>query len=75
MLNKVGNLNCGKKCAREVQYETKRKLAQVCSMSSCEQNWSSYSFVHSKVRNWLTLNWAKDLVYIYTNNKFLVRTT
>jgi hypothetical protein len=26
-----------------------RILAQVCSTSSCEQNWNSYSFVYSKV--------------------------
>ncbi len=50
-------------------------LAQVCSTSSCEQNWSSYSFVHNKVRNWLTMNRAEDLVYIYTNSKTLVRMT
>jgi hypothetical protein len=25
-------------------------MAQVCSTSLCEQNWSSYSFVHSKVQ-------------------------
>jgi hypothetical protein len=33
-----------------------RILAQVCSASSCEQNWSSYSFIHSKIQNQLTLN-------------------
>jgi hypothetical protein len=48
-----------------------RILAQVCFTSSCEQNWNSYSFVHNKMQNWLTLNHAKDLVYIYTNNKLL----
>jgi hypothetical protein len=26
-------------------------LVQVCSTSSCKQNWSSYSFVHYKVWN------------------------
>ncbi len=46
-------------------------LVQMCSTSSCEHNWSSYSFVHSKVRNRLSSNWAKDLVYIYTNSKLL----
>ncbi len=29
-------------------------LAQVCSTSSCERNWNSYSFVHSKMQNCLT---------------------
>jgi hypothetical protein len=46
-------------------------LAQVCSASSCKCNWSSYSFVHNKVWNQLTSSRAKDLMYIYTNNKLL----
>jgi hypothetical protein len=46
-------------------------LAQVCSTSSCEQNWSSYSFVHNKVQNHLMSGQAIDLVYIYTNSKLL----
>lgn len=29
----------------------RRVLAQVVSSSSCERNWSSYSFVHNKSRN------------------------
>ena len=43
----------------------------MCSISSCERNWSIYSFVHNKVRNRLQPSCAKDLVYIYTNNKLL----
>jgi hypothetical protein len=46
-------------------------LAQMCSTSLCEWNWNSYSFVHSKMQNWLISNQAKDMVYIYTNNKLL----
>jgi len=46
-------------------------LAQVCSTSPCERNWSSYSFIHNKVPNRLTLNRMEDLVYIYINNKLL----
>ncbi len=46
-------------------------LVQECSTSSCEHNWNSYSFVHSKVWNQLTSNWAEDLVYICINNKLL----
>ena len=30
-----------------------------------------YSFVHNKVRNWLGVKKAEDLVYIYTNSKLL----
>jgi hypothetical protein len=49
----------------------RRILAQVVSSSSCEQNWSSYSFVHSKVRNRLLSSHAEDLVYVYTNSRVL----
>ncbi len=47
-------------------------LAQMCFASLCEWNWSSYSFVHNNVRNWLTSHWVEDLVYIYINNKSLI---
>ncbi len=46
-------------------------LEQVCFVSSCKQNWNSYLFVHSKMRNRWTSNWVEDLVYIYTNIKLL----
>jgi hypothetical protein len=46
----------------------RRILTQVVSSSSCERNWSSYSFVHSKARNRLLPSRAEDLVYVYTNS-------
>jgi hypothetical protein len=49
----------------------RRILAQVVSSSSCERNWSSYSFVHSKARNRLLPSHAEDLVYVYTNLRVL----
>jgi hypothetical protein len=49
----------------------RRILAQVVSSSSCERNWSSYSFVYSKARNRLLPSRAKDLVYVYTNSRVL----
>ena len=48
-----------------------RILVQVVSSSSCEQNWSSYSFVHSKVRNRLLSSCVEDSVYVYTNLRVL----
>jgi hypothetical protein len=48
-----------------------RILAQVVSSSSCKQNWSSYSFLHSKARNRLLSSCAEDLVYVYTNSRVL----
>jgi hypothetical protein len=49
----------------------RRILAQVLSSSSCERNWSSYSFVHSKAWNRLLSSRAEDLVYVYTNSRVL----
>ena len=34
-------------------------------------NWSTYSFVHNKVRNRLQPSRVEDLVYIYTNSRLL----
>lgn len=50
---------------------TKRILSLTCLESSCEQNWNMNSFVHNKIRNWLGVKKAEDLVYIYTNSKLL----
>jgi hypothetical protein len=49
----------------------KHILSLTCSASSCERNWSMYSFVHSKSRNRLGVDKAEVLVYIYTNSKLL----
>ena len=49
----------------------KRVLALTCSASSCERNWSMYSFVHNKSQNRLGTKKAEDLVYIYTNTRLL----
>jgi hypothetical protein len=46
-------------------------LSLTCSASSCERNWSMYSFVHNKSRNCLGVDKAEALVYIYTNSKLL----
>ena len=57
--------------AKALQTIARRVLAQVCSVSACERNWSMYSYVHSKVRNRLKPSRAEDLVYIYTNSRLL----
>jgi hypothetical protein len=57
--------------ARTLSPIAKKILAQVCSSSSCERNWSMYSFVHSKSRNRLATERAEELVYIYTNSRTL----
>ena len=57
--------------AKALQTIARCILAQVCSTSACERNWSMYSFVHNKVRNCLNHSRAEDLVYIYTNSRLL----
>ena len=49
----------------------KQVLALTCSASSCERNWSMYSFVHNKSQNRLGTKKAEDLVNIYTNTRLL----
>jgi Protein of unknown function (DUF 659)/hAT family C-terminal dimerisation region len=58
-------------CGKFLAPIAKRILAQTLSSSSCERNWSSYSFVHNKIRNRLLPGRANDLVYVYTNSKLL----
>ena len=57
--------------AKALQTTARRILTQVCSISSCERNWSTYSFVHNKVRNRLQSSHVEDLVYIYMNSRLL----
>ena len=52
--------------ARDFQTIARQILVQICSISSCEQNWNIYSFVYNKVRNCLQPSCGEDLVYIYT---------
>ena len=58
-------------CGKVLAPIAKRILAQTVSSSSCERNWSSYSFVHNKRRNRLLPQRANDLVYVYTNSRLL----
>ena len=37
--------------------------------SACERNFSNYSFIHSKLRNRLGNDKAKESVYIFANAK------
>jgi len=57
--------------ARTLAPIAKRILAQVCSASLCERNWSMYSIVFNKSRNRLASEHTVELVYIYTNSRTL----
>lgn len=59
-------------CGKLIAPIAKKILAQPVSSSSCERNWSTYSFVHNKSRNKLTTQRAADLVYVYSNSKVVV---
>ena len=56
-------------CGKLIAPIAKRILAQPMSSSTCERNWSSYSYVHNKSRNKLATTRVADLVYVYTNSK------
>ncbi|RZC13791.1 F-box/LRR-repeat protein [Glycine soja] len=50
-------------------------LAQPCSSSCCERNWSTYSFIHSLKRNKMTPHRAEDLVFVHSDLRLLSRNT
>jgi hypothetical protein len=58
-------------CGKLIAPIARRILGQTVSSSSCERNWSSYSFVHNKSRNRLQPKRAEDLVYVYTNSRLM----
>ena len=58
-------------CGKLLAPIAKQILAQTVSTSSCERNWSSYSFVHDRKRNRLLPKKADDLVFVYTNSRLL----
>jgi hypothetical protein len=59
------------KIGKLLRHIARRILAQVVSYSSCERNFSSYTFVHIKVRNRPHSSRIEDLVYVYTNSRVL----
>jgi hypothetical protein len=49
-------------------------LSLSATASGCEQNWSSFQYIHSDTRNRLTSRHATDLVWLYCNLRLLKRT-
>lgn len=62
-------------CAGYLQKVAMRVLAQPSSSSACEQNWSTFDFIHNKRRNRLQPQRAADLVYVFTNLRLIVANT
>ncbi|XP_073063748.1 uncharacterized protein [Primulina eburnea] len=48
-------------------------LSQTCSSSGCEKNWSTWSLVHTKLRNRLAVEKLHKLVYVHYNMRLRVR--
>ena len=48
-----------------------RLLAQDCSSGACERNWSSFSLIHTKIRNKLSPRQLERLVYCRSNMRML----
>ncbi|XP_073309172.1 uncharacterized protein [Primulina huaijiensis] len=48
-------------------------LSQTCSSSGCERNWSTWSLVHTKLRNRLAVEKLHKLVYVHYNMRLRVR--
>ena len=55
----------------ELQYMAVRLLSQVTSSSSCERNWSDYSYIVNKRRNRLGAKRAEKLVYVFSNARLV----
>jgi hypothetical protein len=45
--------------------------AQPASATSCERNWSTFGWIHSKQRNKLAAARAADLVYVFSNSRLI----
>ena len=49
-------------------------LSRVASACSCERNWSTFEFIHSRKRNRLDPSRANDLVYVFSNLRLIKHT-
>ena len=48
-------------------------LSQTCSSSGCERNWSTWSLIHTKLRNRLAMKKLHKLVFVHYNMRLRVR--
>jgi len=51
----------------ELQNIAVKVLSQVTSAGSCERNWSTFDFIHSKKRNKLACATVKNIVKVHCN--------
>ena len=48
-------------------------LSQTCFSSGCERNWSTWSLIHTKLRNRLAMKKLHKLVYVHCNIRLQVK--
>ncbi|XP_075645300.1 uncharacterized protein LOC142616308 [Castanea sativa] len=60
-------------CAPTLQKFAIRILSQTVASSGCEQNWSVFEKIHSKIRNRLEHQQLNDLVYVHYNYRLKER--
>ena len=54
-------------------YVAVRVLSQTTSSSPCERNWSTFSLIHTKIRNRLGVDRLEKLVYCHYNMRLRVK--
>ena len=50
-----------------------RILSQTVSSSNCERNWTTFSLIHTKIRNRLTMDNVQKLVFVHYNMRLRER--
>lgn len=61
----------GSKQFEELFKVAKPIMAMICSSATSERTWSTFRFIHSRLRNRLTNERVEKLVFIYTNKVLL----
>lgn len=60
-------------CAPELQRVAIKVVSQTTSATNCERNWSTFSYIHTKVRNRLKYKKLQKLVFVHYNMKLRMR--
>ena len=56
-----------------LQRAATRLLSQCVSSSGCERNWSTFAFIHTKLRNRLSYSKLHDLVFVNYNLRLRIQ--
>jgi hypothetical protein len=58
---------------KELQKLAKLIVSQCCLSSGCEQNWSTFALVHTKLRNRIGYEKLHKLVYLHYNLELCIQ--